>query len=638
MNKSDSLSKSLTYRIMMVVLVMMVVVTCVVYFHVRKYMLDEAGERYYGILLNDHEDIRRHDSEVWSAACNNVAFIERDISSPEKMISHVERIVSLNDRVASCCLLFVPDYYPAIGRFFVPYAMRDSANVIHSGRIDSIYHSYSERDWYRRIIESGKGEWGDPYYEFSLGEGFPQSHRMLVSYMTPVHDANGRTVALLCCDMSLESLQKKLMNDAHTVNEKYEKGQNRQSYSVAVDKHGVYIMHPDKKRELKDRMEVSSQFKGKSGCLQAEIDGVRSCVYYRRVKHLEWTFVLVVPEESLSRNGRVLNTIILVTVLIGLLVLYVVCQRTIRRITKPLHRFAISADEVAKGNFSSPLPDVQSNDEVRTLHDAFENMQKSLSIYVDELQKTTSEKASIEQELKIASGIQMALLPKTFPPFPDRSDIDLYATITPAREVGGDLYDYFLYEDRLVFCIGDVSGKGVPAALLMAVMRAMFRSEARRNHSAVELVETMNHNLSYEYTADYFVTMFVGIIDLKTGHLDYCNAGNEFPLISGTPLTMKPNLPVGALAEWNYVGGKTTLQSGDTIFLFTDGLSEAQNAEGMQFGRKHIREVVGSHPDCTPRQLAEAVETEVRLFAGDTEQNDDLTLLIIKWEKPETSR
>ena len=127
------------------------------------------------------------------------------------------------------------------------------------------------------------------------------------------------------------------------------------------------------------------------------------------------------------------------------------------------------------------------------------------------------QQAAIERELKIAHGIQMAMLPKEFPPYPERSDIDIYASETPAREVGGDLYDYFLRGDRLFFCIGDVSGKGMPAALIMAVVRAMFRSETRRAETAVSIVETMNHNFSDEYTAGYFVTMFVGILDLNTG-------------------------------------------------------------------------------------------------------------------------
>ena len=188
-----------------------------------------------------------------------------------------------------------------------------------------------------------------------------------------------------------------------------------------------------------------------------------------------------------------------------------------------------------------------------------------------------------------------------------------------------------------MFCIGDVSGKGIPAALMMAVMRAMFRSEARKSDSATAIVKTLNHNLSYEYTASYFVTMFVGILDLRTGHLDFCNAGHEPPLVNGRQLDVKRNLPIGALPEWDYEGQETMLQSGDTLFLFTDGLSEAQNADGKQFGRQHVCELVGSHTDCTPRQLAELVDGEVRRFVGDTEQSDDLTLLIIKWQQPQSS-
>ena len=226
----------------------------------------------------------------------------------------------------------------------------------------------------------------------------------------------------------------------------------------------------------------------------------------------------------------------------------------------------------------------------------------------------------------------MAMLPKSFPPYPDRTDIDIYASVTPARDVGGDLYDYYLRDNRLFFCIGDVSGKGMPAALLMAVMRAMFRSETRRAESAAALVDTMNRNLSEEYTGGYFVTMFVGILDLTTGHLDYCNAGHEAPVIAGQPLFVKPNLPVGALPDWEYEGQQVQLKSGDMMFIYTDGLSEAHNHDDQLFGRKQVLRIAEAHRDDTAQQLVQTMEAEVKRHTGDAPQSDDITLLAIKWQ------
>ena len=182
-----------------------------------------------------------------------------------------------------------------------------------------------------------------------------------------------------------------------------------------------------------------------------------------------------------------------------------------------------------------------------------------------------------------------------------------------------------------MFCIGDVSGKGVPAALLMAVMRAMFRSEARRADSAAEIVGTMNHNLGEEYTGGDFVTMFVGILDLASGHLDYCNAGHEAPLLSGQPLPVLPNLPVGALADWTYEGQQEQLQTGDMLFLFTDGLSEAKNAADKQFGRKHVLQLANDHHSDAAKPLIELMMSEVNSHTGDALQSDDITMLAIRW-------
>ena len=308
-----------------------------------------------------------------------------------------------------------------------------------------------------------------------------------------------------------------------------------------------------------------------------EIDGVKSRLYYRSFNYVNWTMVIVAPEDVILANAKILNIIILAVMIVGLLAIYLFCRRQIKEIADPF----------------------------------------------------AAQKAVMERELTIAHNIQMALLPQSFP---ERSDIDLYASQTPARDVGGDLYDYFVHEGRLVFCIGDVSGKGVPAALLMAVMRSMFRSEARRADSAADIVDAMNRNLCEEYTGGDFVTMFVGILDLTTGHLDYCNAGHVLPILTGCLMDVKRNLPVGALSDWDYEGQQTQLQPGDMLFLYTDGLSEAENSMEKMLGIKPIQELAIEHAKDTAQQLVELMEAEAHRHAGDAEQNDDITMLAIKWQ------
>ena len=575
-NMQSSLSKRLTYRIMAVVLVMMAVIAGVVYNMVKEYMLDEAKERYKNMLLSSHEELRRHLSDVYVASKNNMHDIERDIDNPDRMFSHMERIVRQNADIVCCAMLFKQDYYPSKGRVFVPCARLDSADRLVVSRIDSTYNSYFYGEWFQEQMKKDKGCWTKAYFEsafFAAG----QEPRLLTTYIAPIHNHDGQPVALLAADVSLEYLRDEMMEDVTKMNAQFKGNREHQAYSFVIDHEGTYIIHPDEKRMLRDTLKADTIMTDEIGSATAVIDGVPSWIYYRKIKYVNWTMAVVVPDDVIMFNGRMLNIIILLTMVLGLLAIYLFCRHQIKEIADPI----------------------------------------------------AAQKAVMEHELTIAHNIQKALLPQSFP---EHADIDLYATQTPARDVGGDLYDYFVHEGCLVFCIGDVSGKGVPAALLMAVMKSMFRSEAHRADSAAGIVETMNRNLGEEYKGGDFVTMFVGILDLKTGFLDYCNAGHEAPLVAGRPLDVKRNLPVGALSDWNYEGQQTQLKSGDMLFLYTDGLSEAKNSTGELLGRKRVQQIVSEHAIDTARQLVGVLEAEERYHAGDAEQNDDITMLAIRWQ------
>ena len=267
------------------------------------------------------------------------------------------------------------------------------------------------------------------------------------------------------------------------------------------------------------------------------------------------------------------------------------------------------------------------------MRDAFDTMQMELKKYVEELQASTAAKASMLSELNVAHSIQMSMIPKTFPAFPNRKDIEVYASLTPAKAVGGDLYDFFIQDEKLLFCIGDVSGKGVPAALVMAVTRTLFRNIAAHVEKPSHIVETMNANISEGNDNCMFVTLFVGVLDLQTGHLCYCNAGHEAPyLLTEEHASLLPcdhNLPVGIMPDLKYSEQETDLASGTTIFLYTDGLTEAESGKRELFGRQRVADTVKTAKN-SPKELTEAMIDAVHQYVGDTEQSDDLTLLAIK--------
>ncbi len=623
-----SISKRLTLRIMMVVLAMMAVIAGVVYFTVSEYMDDEAEMRFQIVVMRAHREIQRRLSDVYVATNNNVHEIERDIDDPDKLYAHLERIVKENPWIVSCGLLFVPDYYPEKGKYFVPFATRDTADVVSVMRIDTVYHDYFEDDWYVARMESDSADWVDPYFEDPQLTTYI-APRLLTTYAVPIHNREGQPVALLCSDLSLEDLRNDMLQKVRQGKRNYEQNEKYPSYNCIIDCNGRYVLHPDRDRMLKDTFDAKVTFKGKEGTVSAIVDGVPSWIFYHHLKYVEWTVMMVVPENLIQRHGRMLNTIILLVMLIGLAAIYLFCRQQIRKVTSPLHRFARSAEEVAKGNFNAPLPDIRDDDEIRLLRDSFGNMQQSLSRYIDELKTTTAQKSAIESELSVARRIQMSMLTTDMP---ERPDLEVDATLTPAKAVGGDLYDFFLRDNSLYFCIGDVAGKGVPAALVMTTVCGAFRLLSESESEPNRIVSHMNDMMNRDSSMTIFVTFFAGVLDLGTGHLRYCNAGHKAPLVDGKPLPVHRNLPIGAMPDQAFSTQETDLAPGSTLFLYTDGLDEAEDAGYQLFGKKRIIEVMET-TNPQPRTLIERMTQAVADFVGDTEQSDDLTMLAIQWKK-----
>ena len=273
------------------------------------------------------------------------------------------------------------------------------------------------------------------------------------------------------------------------------------------------------------------------------------------------------------------------------------------------------------------------------LYDSFHHMQHSLADYMDELARTTANKERIESELRIASDIQMGMIPKIFPPFPDRKDIDLYATLTPAKEVGGDLYDFFVEDDRLYFTVGDVSGKGVPASLLMAVTRSLFRTMAPHFKVPADIVAALNDALSDSNESNMFVTLFLGVLNLKDGTLRYCNAGHNAPVRfggtdSGDPafIPVNPNLALGLFKGFPYLEQEMRLEAGTSLLLYTDGVTEAEDLTQQLFSDERLLNLLARECGSRPARVVEHLMQAIRTHTAEAEQNDDITILCLSYE------
>ena len=255
-----------------------------------------------------------------------------------------------------------------------------------------------------------------------------------------------------------------------------------------------------------------------------------------------------------------------------------------------------------------------------------------ISRNLERLRRVNAEKERISSELRIAKNIQKQMLPETFPPYPERDDIDIYGSLVPAREVGGDLFDFFLRDEKLFFCIGDVSGKGVPSAMVMSVVHSLFRMASAHESNPARIMQTINETTCENNETNMFVTMFIGILDLPTGRMRYCNAGHDIPVIVGhEALPAKPNLPVGLFNDFTYEMQEMVLENGSMLFLYTDGLTEAKNSAHKQFGLDRIMQVLSQSVTLTPTQLLGKMTEEVHAFVEDAEQSDDLTMLAIRY-------
>lgn len=345
-------------------------------------------------------------------------------------------------------------------------------------------------------------------------------------------------------------------------------------------------------------------------------------------------------------QGRLVQ-LLLTNVLLGLLVFLVVwllSHLVLSRVLSPITRLTSCTGDLVRQEFR--LNDEQNQalvqisqhgrDEIGLLADSFLGMQGALREYMENLKKTTAAKERIESELKIAHDIQMSLLKKVFPPFPQRSDIDLYAVLEPAREVGGDLYDFGMVADDLLYvCIGDVSDKGVPAALFMAVTTTLLRRAAQQEGvSPAEVLKSVNDDLAAENENLLFVTLFCGILNVRTGELRYSNAGHNPPLVvraDGTVdwLPLPEGLVLAVRPQSTYRTVTVRLFPGDAILLYTDGVTEAMNGDRTPYSEETLLRTVRAGAGKSPREQVDAILHSVREHAGGAPQSDDVSILAL---------
>lgn len=574
--------------------------------------------------------------QVEIATLNMEHAVRQELHNPDALINITDYIVSSNPYIMGSTVAFRPGYYPEKGEKFSPYSYRDANGQVHRTNLGTDEYDYHNQPWYTEPNRQNKDVWSDPYFDAGGG------NEIMSTFSHPIRNAKGEIIAILTADISLKHLAD-LVLAIHPY---------PGAYCFMLDRNGTYLVHHKRERILYQKMVEATNYmadtrvKDLSRAMQAGESGIITLmdrdtpcfVLYTPLSATGWPLALVCPEKEVFVAMNRMMMLIITLFVAGMLMLTIFCRAIIRRTSKPIKQFGEAAREMAQGNLHARLPEITTNDELSTFHQAFSYMQKSLDDYITELKNTTSIKERMEGELHVARRIQMGMIPKLFPPFPERVELDLYAYLRPAREVGGDLYDFFVQDEKLVFVVGDVSGKGVPASLVMAITCRLVRLIAHQTASPAEIANILNHSLAAENETNMFVTMFIGVLDLQTGKLCYCNAGHNEPILAlpGESCNFQkviPNLPIGVFDNFEYQEQEMQLPEHAALFIYTDGVTEAENSESKQFGNDRTLNTIRKHSYESARSIITTLTEAVDQFANATDQSDDITMLCLRYHR-----
>ena len=538
--------------------------------------------------------IRNKLAKVEVTVDNMAWVVADDLEDPDWMYSISQRLVENNPSILGCMVTFVPEYFPQKGHWFEPYAVRRADGTIETMQLGSAEHDYTKIAFYTEAMAKNGGNWCEPYFDKDGAKA------MVTTYSVPVHDDKGKTVGVVGADIALDWLEEVVEEG------KFYKSTQR----YIVTEKGHLLAGKDSKLFQRALQLVKADEDKVS--LETIIDekGDERHVYFHPVGgNTNWILVSIQNDrEVFSKLGKIRANLLL-PVLAGLILIGFIVWRTSRNLER--------------------------------------------------LRKVNAEKDRIGGELRVASQIQQSMLPHSLI---QHADVDIFGSLVPAREVGGDLYDYYIRDEKLFFCIGDVSGKGAPSAMVMGVMHSLFRAFSAHENNPARMMQAINEISCQGNESNIFVTMFIGVLDLPTGRLRYCDAGHDAPIVieesgdrsqetgdrsqesgdrsqeSGVSsqerlvhVPVEPHLPVGVFDDVKYGMQEMQLEPGSTLFLYTDGLTEAKDSGRKQFGMNRVEEVLRGDCPIQPRELIETITRRVHQFVGDAEQSDDLTMLAIHY-------
>ena len=571
----DSLKHGVKAGVLLVIVALLTLeaTSLIQYYFSQQGIKEESTARARGQLESSSNKIMDIVNQTEAAVRNSVWIAQWCLNVPDSLIRVAQRVVEDNPVVVGSTVAVVPGYlkdHP----LFSPYVC-EGPDGLEFKTLATEEYDYPSQEWFVKPLELQEGYWSEPYVDEGGG------NILMTTYSLPIRDQEGEIAAILTADISLDWLTQMVGNIQVYPH----------AYSMILSREGQVVVSPVNNEESEHiaREVIKANLQtGADGEFSVRKRALSDLVFYTPIEHTGWIMSIVIPESVIYAGIRRIALMVGLLQVLGIMMIILI------------------------------------------ISSVFKNQR--------ELNEINAQKDRMEGELQVASNIQMSMVPKIFPPFPNRDDLDMSAFLVPAKEVGGDLYDFFIRDEKLHFCIGDVSGKGVPASMVMAVVSAMFRTLTRRESQPGHIMQAINDTLVARNDSMMFVTLFIGAIDLATGQMTYCNAGHDAPVLIGAdgsvePLPVESNLPVGVMEDSSFAQQQTTVRPGTSIFLYTDGITEAENPEHALFGMDRLLETARQTGAVAPDAFLQAMKASVHGFTRGAEQSDDMTMLVIRYKQ-----
>lgn len=554
--------------------------------------------------------------------------------------SYINDLIKLKDEIVAVTVAFTPEYL-AQNSSHRSYIYNLSQLEYAQTDVTLQAKAYPMEDWF--LIPSAKKTdyWSEPWIDQNIGT-FP-----ITSYSVPIVKMN-KVIGIVRADISLDVLQQ-IVSSVKLL---------KTGYAILITGNGTFVTHPAdslilnysifsyaKQIEEPVLQDIGrGMVRGKSSFVRLQKTKMFSqrWLYYASISLNKWSIGVIFPDNEIMADLRKVNLIFTAILGFGLIILLTLIYGRIRTIFRPLKTLVSAANKIGSGDFNVKVPETKLNNEVSMLSASFSKMQSELKSYMENLVKTTLEKDKISSEIRFAAQIQQRIIPSNKNLLTDVNEVSVFGILEAADEIGGDLYDAFMIDDkRLCFAIADVFGKGIVASMLMTMVQTLIRSQSKYSQTAVDIVREVNTYLCENNKQSNFITMIVGILDLKTGIVEFCNAGH-------TPIYIRKSdrrcvrygdthcTALGMFEDLKIESSTLQLDMQDFIILFTDGITEAMSDKEAFFGYQRLEELICSLQNPTPEGLVKTILNDVRSFTGQENQTDDLSILVIRFNHPKS--